>query len=78
MKERPQRAQKGIQTIMDLFAAGALQTASPLHVRSIGDINNVFRFLADGKSSGKVVVEMKLDAEVSVSPKYLRHQAYNH
>ena len=66
MTERPQEAQNGIRTIIDMFARHIFQTATPLHVYNISEVDKVFRVFADGKSSGKAVVEVTEDATVPV------------
>jgi NADPH:quinone reductase-like Zn-dependent oxidoreductase/SAM-dependent methyltransferase len=67
MLDRPAEAQRGIETVIDMYSKGNLHAARPLHVYSIADTIKAFRMLADGKSSGKAVLEIKPDAAVPVS-----------
>ena len=67
MTERPRQAEKGIKTIIDKYSKGVFHTARPLHTYNISDVAKAFRLLADGKSSGKAVLEITTDAIIPVS-----------
>lgn len=66
MLDQPEEAERGIKTIIDIYSSGRVHTAQPLHIYSITDVAKVFRLLADGKSSGKAVIEIKADSVVPV------------
>lgn len=66
MHDRPRETQMAIKTVLDMYCEGILHTARPLHVYGISDVSRAFRLLADGKSSGKAVLEVKPDAAVTV------------
>lgn len=65
--ERPFQAKENLQALLDLFAKRKLHPARPLHVHSISNIEEVFRLMQDGKTAGKLVLEVTPDAEVPVS-----------
>ena len=67
MWERPLQAKEDLQVILDLFAAKKLHAARPLHVHSISNIEQVFRLMQDGRTAGKIVLEVTPDAEIPVS-----------
>lgn len=64
MTERPQKAQKGIRCIMDMFERKVFRTAAPLHVHDVCEIRSVFRKMADGKSSGKAVLSVAIEESI--------------
>lgn len=66
MKDRPRIIHKSMEDILDLISTKKLRAARPLHVYSISDAENAFRFLQEGKSIGKIVIEIKTDAQVPV------------
>ncbi|KAF7931189.1 uncharacterized protein EAE97_009398 [Botrytis byssoidea] len=74
MIDRPQEAQRGMRAILEMHSKGIIHAARPLHIYSISDTKKAFRLLADGKSSGKAVLEVKPDAAVptilSQKPRY--------
>ena len=45
-----------------------LKPARPLHVYGIGELEDAFRYLQGGKNTGKIVIEMRHDDHVPVSP----------
>ncbi|GKZ33434.1 hypothetical protein AbraIFM66950_003331 [Aspergillus brasiliensis] len=67
MLERPAQAERGIHTIMALFEQGVLQPAHPLRVRSVTEVQQAFAALADGKTSGKTVIEITPAAVVPMT-----------
>ncbi|KAI2917976.1 hypothetical protein CBS147320_9042 [Aspergillus niger] len=67
MLERPEQAERGIHTIMALFEQGVLQPAHPLRVRSVTEVQQAFAALADGKTSGKTVIEITPTASVPMT-----------
>lgn len=71
MHERPEQAERGIRAIMNLFEQGVFRVASPMQVRSVADVQQAFATLADGKTSGKTVIEVRPDAIVptTIRPK---------
>lgn len=66
MRDRPRIIHKSMEDIIDLISKKKLHAARPLHVYSISDAENAFRFLQEGKSIGKIVIEIKSDAQVPV------------
>ena len=64
--ERPLQAKQDLQVLLDMFAAKKLHAARPLHVHSISNIEQVFRLMQDGRTAGKIVLEVTPDAEVPV------------
>lgn len=74
--EQPIQARKNVQVIFDLFAAKTLHVARPLHVYSISKVEDVFRLMQDGKTAGKIVLEVNRDAEVEVREIALHRSAY--
>ncbi|MCJ1250982.1 hypothetical protein MMC30_008212 [Trapelia coarctata] len=63
-EERPIEAQRNLQTLVDLVAHRTLQTAKPLHVYSIADVEKAFRLMQQGKTAGKIVLEVRPEAQV--------------
>ena len=66
MKDRPKIIHKSMEHIFDMISKNILHAARPLHVYSISDVETAFRFLQGGKSIGKIVLEIKSDAQVPV------------
>ena len=66
-RERPQKAQQAFLTVMDKVSHGIFQIPAPLHVETMANVQEAFRLLADGGSSGKIVVKMQDDTSVPVS-----------
>ncbi|PYI08361.1 hypothetical protein BO78DRAFT_364974 [Aspergillus sclerotiicarbonarius CBS 121057] len=64
MVERPDQAERGIRTILDLFRQGVFHVARPLQVLPVSDVHRAFATLADGKTSGKTVIEITPEAVV--------------
>ncbi|PWY93041.1 hypothetical protein BO94DRAFT_615778 [Aspergillus sclerotioniger CBS 115572] len=64
MVERPDQAERGIRTIMELFQKGIFHVARLLQVCPVSDVHCAFATLADGKTSGKTVVEITPTAVV--------------
>ena len=65
-EERPVEAQRDFKILLDLFANKTFQTPHPLHVYDISQTEEVFRLMQDGKTSGKIVLEVTPDAHVKV------------
>ena len=66
MRDRPRIIHKSMKDILDLISKKKLHAARPLHVYSISDAENAFRFLQEGKSIGKIVIEIKSEDQVPV------------
>lgn len=64
--ERPAQAREGFQIVFDHFARGNLHAVRPLQVYSISKIEEGFRLMQDGKTAGKIVLEITPDARVPV------------
>ncbi|KAH7330434.1 reducing type I polyketide synthase [Rhexocercosporidium sp. MPI-PUGE-AT-0058] len=62
--DRPALAQNMMQEIMQLLSVEQFRTIYPLTVYSISDLEQAFRSLQSGKSSGKLVVEITKEAMV--------------
>ena len=65
-EERPVEARRDLRILVDLIANKTLHTPHPLHVYSISQTEEVFRLMQDGKTSGKIVLEITPDAHVKV------------
>ncbi|MCJ1387139.1 hypothetical protein MMC17_010268 [Xylographa soralifera] len=65
--EQPVQAQKGLQTLLTLFAEKRLHIARPFHVHDISSVEEVFRLMQDGNAAGKFVLEIKPDSQVMTS-----------
>ena len=66
-EERPLEARRHLKILVDLIANKTFHTPYPLHVYCISQIEEVFRLMQDGKTSGKIVLEVTPDALVKVS-----------
>lgn len=64
--DRPMEAKAKVQEVIDLYAAHKLHAARPLHVHNISDVEKVFRMMQDGKTAGKLVLEVTSDSQVPV------------
>jgi len=65
--QKPAEANRDLNILSELFASGTFRTAQPLHVHDISEVENVFRMMQDGKTSGKIVMEVRPDSMVQVS-----------
>jgi NADPH:quinone reductase-like Zn-dependent oxidoreductase len=65
--ERPLLVAKALKAVIPLVVAGKLRTAQPLQVYGISDIENAFRSMQSGRTSGKIVFEMRKEDLVLVS-----------
>ena len=65
-EERPVEARRDLKILVDLFANRVFRTPHPLHVYDISRTEDVFRLMQDGKTSGKIVLEVKADSHVKV------------
>jgi len=65
-KERPMEANRDLKILVDLFESKAFHIARPLHVHNISNIEGVFRMMQDGKTSGKIVLEITPDSQIPV------------
>ncbi|KUJ24392.1 uncharacterized protein LY89DRAFT_663132 [Mollisia scopiformis] len=65
IQQRPTKAQKILEAVFEFATAGNIHSPFPLQVHSISEIEKTFRMLQSGNSSGKFVLELKRDAEVS-------------
>lgn len=65
--ERPLQAREGLQDLFNLFSEGKLHAARPLHAYSISQVREAFRAMQDGKSAGKIVLEITPNSQVPVS-----------
>ena len=61
-----------LERCFSLFKEGKISLPRPLTVFKASQIEDAFRFLQDGKSTGKVVIEFHDDDEVQVRPFRLR------
>lgn len=64
--ERPAQAREGFQIVFDHFARGNLHAVRPLQAYSISNIEQGFRLMQEGKTAGKIVLEITPDARVPV------------
>ncbi|KAG8531947.1 Type I Iterative PKS [Bacidia gigantensis] len=65
-EQRPAVGHRILQKAMDLFEAGVFRTPYPLQTYGLDGIEKAFRFLQSGKGSGKVVLEIRQDAELPI------------
>lgn len=64
--ERPTQAREVFQTVFDHFARGNLRAVRPLQAYNISNIEEAFRLMQEGKTAGKIVLEITPDARVPV------------
>jgi NADPH:quinone reductase-like Zn-dependent oxidoreductase len=64
--ERPDLVQVLLQSVMGFVELGSVSHAKPLHLYRISEVEDAFRFLQSGKSTGKVVCQMGHNDEVNV------------
>ncbi|PYH78069.1 polyketide synthase [Aspergillus uvarum CBS 121591] len=63
--DRPQLIQQALtDDVFELIKAGKLDIPQPLQVFGVGDLERALRHLQSGRSSGKVVVELRDDEQV--------------
>ena len=65
--ERPVEARRDLKILVDLFANETFRTPHPLHMYDISRTEDMFRLMWDGKTSGKIVLEVKADSHVKVT-----------
>lgn len=65
--ERPLLITKALEAVIPLVVAGKRRTAQPLQVYGISDIENAFRSMQSGSTSGKIVFEIRKEDPVLVS-----------
>jgi NADPH:quinone reductase-like Zn-dependent oxidoreductase len=65
--ERTLLMAKALKEVIPLVVAGKLRPAHPLQAYGISDIENAFRFMQSGRTSGKIVFEMRKEDAVPVS-----------
>ncbi|MCJ1437217.1 hypothetical protein MMC27_006603 [Xylographa pallens] len=53
-----------MESILSMMQAGKLRPQYPLHMYSISELEQAFRFIQSGKSSGKIIVEIDKKAMV--------------
>lgn len=70
-EERPVEARRDLKILVDLVASKTLHTPHPLHVYNISQTEEVFRLMQDGRTSGKIVLEVTPDAHVKVDSQLL-------
>jgi NADPH:quinone reductase-like Zn-dependent oxidoreductase len=58
---------KALKAVIPLVAAGELRVAQPLQVYGISDIEKAFRYMQSGRTSGKIVFEVRKEDPVLVS-----------
>lgn len=56
-----------LKTTMDLLTRGVVEHPSPLHVYPGSEVEQAFRYLQSGKSSGRIVISIDHDDVVPVS-----------
>jgi NADPH:quinone reductase-like Zn-dependent oxidoreductase len=65
--ERTLLMAKALKAVISLVVAGKLHTAQPLQIYGISDIEKAFRYMQSGRTSGKIVFEMRKEDPVLVS-----------
>jgi len=63
-KARPAEARESLERLVVLFGSGVLHTARPLHLYDIGEVEDVFRLMQDGKTAGKIVMQVRDESVV--------------
>ena len=66
-KEKPLKAGNDLHTLVDLIHKGTLHPPRPPYVRSISEVEDVFRELSTGNLSGKFVLQISPQDKVPVS-----------
>ncbi|KAF3920620.1 hypothetical protein ABW21_db0203491 [Orbilia brochopaga] len=64
--KQPRRVTELINEVLELFKRGSLRTVDQIHRYDISNVVDAFRFMQSGKSSGKIVVEMKSTNQIQV------------
>ena len=64
---RGNRGKKILEAIISMKESGRLQPPYPLHTYPLSELEQAFRFLQSGQSSGKIVLEVTPNALVPVS-----------
>ncbi|KAF2871202.1 hypothetical protein BDV95DRAFT_443995, partial [Massariosphaeria phaeospora] len=64
INNRPKLVKKLLHAVEDMRCKGVIRAPYPIHIRSISQVEESFRFLQTGKSTGKIVFAMGNDAEV--------------
>ena len=66
-RERPVAFRKSLLAVVETITNKSMHTARPLQVYPVSQLEDAFRYLQNGKNTGKSVVEMKKDSIVPVS-----------
>ena len=66
-QEKPVEARRDLKRLVELFDNKTFHTARPLHVYDIAQVEDVFRLMQDGKTAGKIVMEMKDESSVQTT-----------
>jgi acyl transferase domain-containing protein/NADPH:quinone reductase-like Zn-dependent oxidoreductase len=69
--DRPKVYTKAFEKVLRLFKEGSLNAIRPLHIFPIGEVEDAFRALQEGKLAGKIVLEVSDDMEIKTT---LRNQ----
>jgi NADPH:quinone reductase-like Zn-dependent oxidoreductase len=67
LAQRRALGKRMMDEIVSLTQSGNLRPQHPLHMYQISELEQAFRFIQSGKSSGKIIVEVNKDAIVKVS-----------
>lgn len=65
---KKQLAHKLMQRTMDLARDGSIRPSAPLRVYNVDAVEDAFRYLASGKSTGRIVIRVDRSTVVQVSP----------
>ena len=65
-EQKPAEVGKVLRKLVDFFVRGTLHTARPLHVYDIAKVEEVFRLMQDGRTPGKIVLEVTPNSTVRV------------
>lgn len=63
-RDRPSVVGQALKSIIGLAASGSLHPAFPLQIHGVSEIQQAFRSLQSGKTTGKIVVEFRPDDTV--------------
>ncbi|KAL9045613.1 MAG: hypothetical protein Q9214_001371 [Letrouitia sp. 1 TL-2023] len=66
-EEKPAEVRRDAKIILDLFANKTFHTCRPLHVYNLSQVEEVFRLMQEGRTAGKIVLEVTEDAQVTTT-----------
>lgn len=64
--QRPQMASKLFHKVMSMASEGSIHCPKPLHVYGVDAVEDAFRFVQSGKTTGRVIIRIDAPAQVQV------------